>query len=76
MSSDDFKGTLDSKPYTWQEKKGEVRITWKGKIVTVLRKESAIKFLERISVASDEEAQLIMAKATGNFKRGNERRSS
>jgi len=76
MNSDDFKSTLDSKPYSWQEIKGEVRISWKGKVVTVLRKESAMKFLERISVANDRETQLIMAKVTGNFKRGNERRTS
>jgi hypothetical protein len=73
VNSDDFKSTLDSKPYSWQENKGEVRISWKGRVVTVLRRESAMKFLERISTADEKEAQLIMAKATGNFKRGNER---
>ena len=76
MNSDDFSSTLDSNPYSWQERKGEVRISWNGRVVTVLRKESAIKFLERISQASDRDAQLIMAKATGNFKRGNERKPS
>jgi len=35
-----------------------------------------MKFLERISAADEKEAQLIMAKSTGNFKRGNERRPS
>ncbi len=76
MNSDDFSSTLDSNPYSWQERKDEVRISWKGRVVTVLRKESAMKFLERISQASDRDAQLIMAKATGNFKRGNERKPS
>ena len=76
MIDDSLQGHLDSNPYSWQEHKGEVRISWKGKVVTVLRKKSAMKFLERISVADDNEAQLIMAKATGNFKRGNERRPS
>jgi hypothetical protein len=73
VNSDDFSSTLDTKPFSWQENKGVVRISWKGKVVTVLRKNSALKFLERISVDDDKEAQLIMAKATGNFKRGNER---
>ncbi len=73
MSSEDIGGALSSNPYTWHELKGEVRISWKGKVVTVLRKDSAMKFLERISHASVKESQLIMAKATGNFKRGNER---
>ncbi|MGY5881849.1 MAG: hypothetical protein RTV31_16485 [Candidatus Thorarchaeota archaeon] len=76
MNSDEFSSTLDSKPYSWQERKGEARISWKGKVVTVLRRESAMKFLERISVANEKEAQLIMAKVTGNFKRGNERTPS
>ncbi|TFH05915.1 MAG: ABC transporter ATP-binding protein [Candidatus Thorarchaeota archaeon] len=51
-------------------------MSWKGKVVSVLRKESAMKFLEKISHASPNEAQLIMAKVTGNFKRGNERNPS
>jgi hypothetical protein len=72
MISDDD-SALESKPYTWVENNGEVRISWKGRIVTVLRKESAVKFLERVSIADEKEAQLIMAKTTGNFKRGNER---
>ncbi len=76
VNSDEFSSTLDSKPYSWEERKGEVRISWRGKVVTKLRRESAMKFLERISVASEKEAQLIMAKATGNFKRGNERMPS
>ncbi len=75
MNPEDLGGALDSNPYTWQERKGEVRISWKGKIATVLRKDRAQKFLENISIASEKEAQLIMAKITGNFKRGNERGS-
>ena len=74
MSEENIGDSLDSNPYSWQERKGEVRISWKGRVVTVLRKESAMKFLERISQTSDRDAQLIMAKATGNFKRGNERK--
>ncbi len=73
MNSEDIGGALSSNPYTWQELKGEIKISWKGKVVTVLRKDSAVRFLERISNATIEEAQLIMAKVTGNFKRGNER---
>ena len=76
MNGDSLRGPLNSNPYSWQERKGEVMISWKGKIVTALRKESAMKFLERVSFADEKEAQLIMAKATGNFKRGNERRPS
>ena len=55
MNSDGDNGALDSKPYSWKEIKGEVRVSWKGKVVTVLHKESAMKFLERISVANERE---------------------
>jgi len=74
MVDDSQLGPLSSTPYSWQEHEGEIRISWKGKIVTVLRRESAMKFLERMSIADERESQLIMAKATGNFKRGNERK--
>lgn len=41
----------------------------------VLKGEEAITFLNKIHLANNEkEWQLIMAKITGNFKRGNERR--
>ena len=72
MDSEDPRGALDSEPYSWKEVEGEVRIFWRGTLATVLRKESAVRFQTKISTATQKEAQLIMAKATGNFKRGNE----
>jgi len=55
-------------------KDGTVFIAWLGRQVVVLKGAAADKFLARIALAGDEEeAQLVMAKATGNFKRGNER---
>jgi len=57
---------------TW--KGGKVHILWGSQHVTILVGLSADRFLSRIADASDDEAQLIMAKATGNFKRGNEGR--
>ena len=76
MCDDSYRSPLNLNPFSWQELKGEVRISWKGIVVTVLRRESAMKFLGKITHASDKEAQLIMAKVTGNFKRGNEKKSS
>jgi hypothetical protein len=54
-------------------KDGKVFIAWHGRTVTVLTGSGAKKFLAKVTGLSDGEAQLVMAKATGNFKRGNER---
>ena len=55
-------------------KDGRVLITWYGKHVTTLKGEKARKFLAQVDGLDDRDAQLVMAKVTGNFKRGNERR--
>jgi hypothetical protein len=54
-------------------KDGTVRIAWRGRVVTTLAGREAARFLSRIEGADSTQAQLAMAKATGNFKRGNER---
>lgn len=62
--------------FTWQATKdGRVRISWRGRVVTTLAGSRAARFLREVESASGEdEAQLLMARVTGNFKRGNERR--
>ena len=67
--------SLQDSPYTWKEFNEEVRIFWHDTLATILRKDRASQFLAKILEASPEEAQLLMAKMTGNFKRGNERQS-
>lgn len=57
-------------------KQGDVFIDHDGRHVVTLRSEAAERFLERVVAASADDAQLAMAKVTGNFKRGNERRMS
>lgn len=62
-------------PFSFQAtKNGKVLISWNGKLVTTLVDKDALKFLARVEGTDDHEAQLLMAKATGNFKRGNERK--
>jgi hypothetical protein len=64
----------DEQPFDYRATKdGRVLITWNGKQVMTLKGDKAAKFLEQIADADDFAAQLQMAKATGNFKRGNER---
>ena len=54
-------------------KAGAVFISWQGKPVTTLRGGSADSFLARADGLDQEGLQQLMARATGNFKRGNER---
>ena len=51
-------------------------ITWHGKPVSTLRGKAAVRFLARTQGLDGREAQPVMAKATGNFKRGSECESS
>jgi uncharacterized protein YqiB (DUF1249 family) len=61
--------------FSWQPTKdGRVRISRDGRVVTTLAGESARRFSARIESANPEAAQQLMARATGNYKRGNERR--
>ncbi len=54
-------------------KDGRVFITWHGRQVKILKGRSAQKFLADIAELDGRDAQLIMARITGNFKHGNER---
>ena len=69
---------LNAMPFSWQSTKdGSMRISRGGRVVTKLGRRQAGAFLRRLEAASDPEAQqLLMARATGNYKRGNERRAS
>lgn len=76
MGNIDKRNRLDEHPFNYQiTKDNTVFIEFHGKRVKILKGKEAEKFLERIEDAKDEtEEQLILAKITGNFKRGNERR--
>ena len=54
-------------------KDGKVFVSWQGRDVTTLAGAQAARFLDEAERADDEGAQLLMARVTGNFKRGNER---
>ena len=53
---------------------GTVAIFWRQRPATTLTGRLAERFLAAAPGADEPELQLLMAKATGNFKRGNERR--
>lgn len=50
----------------------EVRISHHGRRATTLRAAAARRFLEEVETG---DAQQVMARATGNYRRGNERRA-
>lgn len=54
-------------------KDGQVFISHENRVVTTLRGGRAQRFLRQAEEADDEAQQQLMARATGNFKRGNER---
>ncbi|MEO7398139.1 MAG: hypothetical protein ABIW84_06205 [Ilumatobacteraceae bacterium] len=56
-----------------QRKSGEVVIRHHGRVAATLRGARAVAFLEDASTGDD---QALMARATGNYKRGNERAAS
>ncbi|WP_033541309.1 hypothetical protein [Planococcus sp. CAU13] len=76
MSEIDKKGRLDEEPFTYQlAKSGTVLIAYEGKTVVILKGKEAERLSGKLSVAAGDvkQEQLLLAKATGNFKRGNER---
>jgi hypothetical protein len=54
-------------------KGGEVFIHHRGRLATTLRAAAAEAFLTEIDGASFAEQQQLMARLTGNYRRGNER---
>ena len=56
-------------------KSGEVVIRHVGSVAAVLRGKPAARFLAEAATADDVALQARMARLTGNYKRGNERRA-
>ena len=62
-------------PFSWLSRAdGGIVIRYHDAPVTLLRGNAAEKFVARVSGAEGPAAQQLMARATGNFKRGNERK--
>ena len=76
MDNIDRRGILDEEIFSYRiTKDSKVFISWRGKQVTTLSGSRAAEFIADIEAADGKDAQLIMAKATGNFKHGNEKAS-
>lgn len=65
---------LDDDPFDWRvTKDGQVLVSRGGRVVTTVRGRSAVRLITALDRADDEGAQQLLARATGNYKRGNER---
>jgi len=70
----DKRGILEEEVFDYKVTKDKkVFIFYHGKQVTTLGGAKALEFITDIEDADSKEKQFIMAKATGNFKRGNEK---
>lgn len=69
----DQRGRLAELPFEHRvTKDGAVRISYGGRLVTTVAGEAARRLVRSLDAAADDrDAQLLLAKATGNFKRGN-----
>jgi len=78
MNNIDRRNKLEEQPFTYNiTKKKTVRIFYFGKPVVILKENKAEQLIERMEEVDFDEfdVQLLLAKATGNFKRGNEKNS-
>lgn len=63
--------------FTWQKmKNGEVRVLHHGRLASTLRGRDADEFLAEADQGDDAGLQQTMARLTGNYKRGNERKAA
>lgn len=60
--------------FTWSERSnGEFAISRDGRVVTVVRGSAATRLGDRLAAADEAGRQHLLARATGNYRRGNER---
>ena len=54
-------------------KSGDVEVLHRGRLAATLRGNAAVEFLSEVAGCNETAAQQLMARLTGNYKRGNER---
>lgn len=65
---------LEDDPFDWRvTKAGQVLVSRGGRVVTTVRGGAAAKLHGRLQRADADEVQQLLARATGNYKHGNER---
>lgn len=64
---------LASDPFSFAVRSDRVQISRGGKVVTRLGAKDSARFLGAVDRTDEAGRQQLMARATGNYKRGNER---
>ena len=67
----DRRGKLEAEPFDVQVTRDKVLVRFRGRLVSTLVGADADEI--RAAIASGGDVQLLVARKTGNFKRGNER---
>lgn len=66
----DARGRLEDDPFDYTvTKAGTMSITRSGRVVTTLGGTGAEQLIKKLEKTDDRGAQLLLAKATGNYKR-------
>ena len=61
--------------FTWrQHKTGDVEVLHHGRLASTLRGAAAVDFVAEVQVGEFADGQQLMARITGNYKHGNERK--
>lgn len=68
--------TFDAEPFGWRvTADAKVLVSRGGKQVVVVAGARGARLAALLDTADEEQAQQLLARATGNYKRGNEKRS-
>lgn len=71
----DRRGRLDADPFSYRiTADGAIRISRAGRTITVVRGEAGDRLAVRLAVADPAAIQVELARATGHYKHGTERR--
>lgn len=71
----DKRNKLSEEPFSYKvTKDNKLHISYNGKMIMIIKDKRADDLINKLMSANSFEQQLILAKATGNFKHGNERR--
>jgi hypothetical protein len=65
---------LGDQPFAYAvTKDGRVRVSYGSRVVTTVGGTRGARLAAALAAADEDEVQQLLARATGNFKRGNER---
>jgi hypothetical protein len=69
----DRRGKLEAEPFTVKLSRDKVFVEFRGRVVRTLVGRDADELRRALESGDDAAVQLLAARKTGNFKRGNER---